>query len=386
MHVIKASFQPHTRSTIRRLSWLLLLVWPISMAGLWPVVSEADAAPQVLQAAADSHVYAYAYRNWNKSNWGKQAVLAAGWHPTGGEKRAYIRFNLPRRGKVGKATLRLYVTGTYGKPGCRLAAFLVTTPWKEGTDTYHSGQVEKTAGPGEISWQQQPQVVGRSGREFTGGNQGAWATVDITDFVNQWLSGKPNYGVAIMPWGPKSGQSGCIFASREAGDPATRPQLVLEARAPGGAPPPPPQTRPGSPAKPQGQHRMASAVIDNNCGHKQGAIVVPPGMMAINIGPSHMYHGGLPCSGPEFPKAWGGCIRGAAGLYYWFETSKMPLKRRTLGDKGSLVLGPGAYTVCIWGGKPSYWHVDYTLVPGNGPFSRTIKGPWCCGRPSGPGR
>lgn len=41
----------------------------------------------VLSPVADSHVYAYSYQNWNTSNWGKYDLLAAGWHPTGGEKR-----------------------------------------------------------------------------------------------------------------------------------------------------------------------------------------------------------------------------------------------------------------------------------------------------------
>ncbi len=170
---------------------------------------------------ADAYVYAYNYRNWNRSNRGKYDQLIAGWHPTGGESRAYIKFDLSNidPSKVKKAALRLYHFQTAGGSGIDLGIYRVTGPWQEGTDTYHSGRIEKTAAPGEISWVQQPPADSRPIVSFNPGRGlGDWVDVDITPLVKEWLAGMPNYGLVVKSMGyltRSTPESVYYFASRE---------------------------------------------------------------------------------------------------------------------------------------------------------------------------
>ncbi|MBW2622963.1 MAG: DNRLRE domain-containing protein, partial [Deltaproteobacteria bacterium] len=186
-----------------------------------------------LAPVADSYVYAYSYRNWNKANWGKYGSLGAGWHPTGGEKRTYLKFDLsgidPKN--AGKATLKLFHYHTGGNNSLSLGVYAVTSPWQEGGGTYHSGQTEKTAAPGEISWVNQPTFDFSPVASFKpGSGAGKYIEVDITPLVKAWLSGKPNYGLMIKPAGKMSGrapESSYGFYSREYKDSQKRPQLFL---------------------------------------------------------------------------------------------------------------------------------------------------------------
>ncbi len=188
-----------------------------------------------LSPVADSHVYAYAYRNWNKANWGKYGSLGAGWHPTGGEKRTYLRFDLSGIDPniVKKATLKLYHNHTGGRNSLSVGVHAVTSAWQEGVGTYHSGQTEKPAAPGEISWVQQPTFDFSPMASFKPGSEiGKYLEVDITPLVKAWLSGKPNYGLIIKPVGIMSGrapESSYGFYSREHQDMSKRPVLVLSA-------------------------------------------------------------------------------------------------------------------------------------------------------------
>ena len=170
-----------------------------------------------LYPVADAYVYAYSYRNWNRSNRGKYDQLVAGWHPTGGESRAYLRFDLShvKERKVSKALLRLYHFQTSGSNGVDLGVYQVTSPWEEGSDTYHSGRVETTAAPGALSWVHQPASVKHPTASFNPGKGSMdWTEIDIAPLVNQWLSGMPNYGLVIKPMSHQS-TSVYHFASRE---------------------------------------------------------------------------------------------------------------------------------------------------------------------------
>jgi hypothetical protein len=186
-----------------------------------------------IEPNADSLVYAYSYRNWNKSNWGKYENMAAGWHPTGGEKRTYMKFDLSgiNASKVTKATLKLYHNHTGGNGSLSVGVSLVTSPWQEGSDTYHSGQSEKIAKPNEISWVNQPSFNPNSMVTFKPGpNAGKWVEVDITPLVKEWFSGTPNYGLVIKAEGSLSGatpETQYGFSSREAKDINKRPFLLL---------------------------------------------------------------------------------------------------------------------------------------------------------------
>ncbi len=199
-----------------------------------------------IRCSADAYVYAYSYRNWNRSNRGKYDQLRAGRHPVGGESRTYIRFDLSgvNPADVGKAILVLHHFQTTGGNGVDLGIFRVTASWLEGSDTYHSGSVEKTAGPGELSWVQQPPSDPYPVASFNPGTgMQDTTTVDITPLVRQWTQGTPNFGLMIKPMGNVSGNSGesvYLFASRERNPDLDPPKgtfkgpiLVISKGAPG---------------------------------------------------------------------------------------------------------------------------------------------------------
>lgn len=186
-----------------------------------------------VQPVADAYVYAYSYRNWNQSNWGAYVSLSSGWNPTGGETRTYIRFDLSGidPGRFGRATLRLYHSNTGGDNFLSLGVHRVTGTWGEGTGTYHSGETERTAAAGEISWVRQPSFDPNPVTQFNpGAGRGKMIEVDITPLVEAWLSGAPNNGLLVKASGSFSGstpESVYSFCSREFEDPEKRPVLVI---------------------------------------------------------------------------------------------------------------------------------------------------------------
>jgi len=199
---------------------------------------------QQLYPVADGEVYAYSYRNWNRANSGLYANMGAGWDPTGGEKRSYLRFAVPSDVGISRAVLKLYQTHNWG-PVHQLGVYRVTGPWEEGDDTYHSGQVEKTADPGELCWMQQPSFDTTLVSTFISAAAGesgtapSWVQVDITPMVQQWQAGTPNYGLVIKTTkgNPTANDpvAKCQFRTKESPDPQYRP--VLEISTGGTAPP-----------------------------------------------------------------------------------------------------------------------------------------------------
>jgi len=197
-----------------------------------------------VEPVADAYVYAYSFRNWNKSNLGAYTQLKVGWHPVGGESRAYLKFDLStvNSAQINNAVLRLSQFSVAGGNSVDLGIHNVTTPWLEGSDTYHSGQVEKTASPGELTWVQQPAIDNHAVVTFNpGAAQKGCIDVDISTLVRKWLDGAPNHGLVIKAEGDLSSskrESVYGFASRERGanlDPAEResqgPSLILSESA-----------------------------------------------------------------------------------------------------------------------------------------------------------
>lgn len=186
-----------------------------------------------IPAVADAYVYAYNYRNWNRSNRGKYEQLVAGWNPIGGESRAYLKFDISSLdpSQVKKATLRLFHFSTSGNSNLQLGLYRVSDPWLEGTDTYHSGQNEKTAAPGELSWEQQPVFNNSMIAEINpGAAQNHWIDVDITQLVKNWMAGFKNNGLVIKPKGNLSSsvsESLYHFASREFENGSKSPVLII---------------------------------------------------------------------------------------------------------------------------------------------------------------
>lgn len=190
-----------------------------------------------IECIADSHVYAYSYSGWNQANFGRYEHLGAGWHPTGGEKRAYLRFDLSGvdPASVGKATLRLYHYHTGGSDALALGVHRVTSSWTEGEGTYKPTTV---AQPGEIAWVHQPSFDANPVAQFHPGSEiGQWVEVDVTGLVAAWLSGTPNYGLMIGAVGELTGavpHSEYGFYARE-DEEGRGPVLVLsDASAPAG--------------------------------------------------------------------------------------------------------------------------------------------------------
>jgi hypothetical protein len=182
-----------------------------------PVVPNIPNTRQYFYPSSDAYVYAYSYRNWNRANRGKYDQLVAGWHAVGGESRIYLKFDLSglKKKVVDKAVLRLYHFQTAGTGSLDLGIYRVTSRWKEGSDTYHPGRVEKRAVKGELSWMRQPTFDKHRFTSFNPGKgKGNWIDIDITPLVNQWLSGVPNHGLMIKPV-RHQGTALSYFASRE---------------------------------------------------------------------------------------------------------------------------------------------------------------------------
>ena len=181
---------------------------------------------------ADSHVYAYAWKNWNKSNWGAYKVLNAGWNPTGGEKRTYLRFDLagitPQQAT--QVRLRLYHYATADGPTQKLGVYRVLGKWIEGRGDY-PGKPNDLARPGEITWVNQPPCEKNPMATFSpGAKANKFVEVDVTELVKSWLAGKPNHGMmikAIGPLGRATPASTYGFYAREHEEAPKRPALVF---------------------------------------------------------------------------------------------------------------------------------------------------------------
>ena len=198
-----------------------------------PTPTPTISGQQQLYPVADGSIYAYSYRNWNWANLGQYENMGAGWNPTGGEKRSYLRFDLPAGAGISRAVLKLYQDHRAGS-GHTLGVYRVTSPWYEGTDTYHSGEVEETAAPGELCWMQQPSFDPVPVATFSSATDvPAWVEVDITSLVQKWQSGTANYGLVVktandhLTKSDPEAMSG--FRTKEEPQQAHRPVLDLSA-------------------------------------------------------------------------------------------------------------------------------------------------------------
>ncbi len=176
---------------------------------------------------ADGDVYEYSYRNWNNTNWGAHTGMGAGWNPTGGSRRMYIRFDLTNVTTISQAVLtfpQLSVTNTPLEYGI----FLITSPWEEGTGVYNSDEVEENAAPGELSWNQQPtfELVPATTFDMSSAS-GAPFEIDITTLVQEWLRGSVNYGLMIGVNGDPTIEGSIASPTVEAQDQTTHPYLSI---------------------------------------------------------------------------------------------------------------------------------------------------------------
>lgn len=176
---------------------------------------------------ADGDVYEYSYRNWNNTNWGAHTGMGAGWNPTGGSRRMYIRFDFTNVTTVSQAVLtfpQLPVTNTALEYG----VFLITSQWEEGEGIYNAGEVEENAAPGELSWNQQPsfELVPATTFDMSSASD-APLEIDITTLVQEWLGGSANYGLMIGVNGDPTIEGSIASPTVEAQDQTTHPYLSI---------------------------------------------------------------------------------------------------------------------------------------------------------------
>jgi len=187
-----------------------------------------------IQLSADSYVYAYSYRNWNDANFGKHDVITAGWHSTGGEKRIYLKFDVPNTdiNSIDKATLKLYYKNRIGKNSATINIYQVKENWVEGKGTFREGQAEPIDSSGAIIWNIQPAFNDSVITQFKPKKKyNKWIEIDITSLVKEWLGDEPNYGIVLKPDGILSGRiptSIYEFYSREYDDETKIPYIEIQ--------------------------------------------------------------------------------------------------------------------------------------------------------------
>ncbi len=177
-----------------------------------------------LSPVADTSVYADFDNNNDRTNWGKENILVAGWSSDGKEKRIYLKFDLSgvKAKKVDKAILKLYHNRTGGSDDIDLGIHRVSGLWIESPGDHKL--------PTEISWSGQPSFDPDPAVEFNPGlDANRWIVVDITTLVNRWLSGEPNNGLVIKAEGnlDKMPESQYGFYSREYVQADKHPILIL---------------------------------------------------------------------------------------------------------------------------------------------------------------
>ncbi|NNF34974.1 MAG: DNRLRE domain-containing protein, partial [Saprospiraceae bacterium] len=184
---------------------------------------------ETINPIADSHIYQYTYSNWNKASWGGYDKLGVGYHPSGGEKRAYLKFDIGnvQPNDIGKTTLKLYQYHTSGSTDLKLGIYEVTENWNEGRGLY---KPQTLATGNEICWINQPDFETTLLSSFSPGSSiNQWVEVDVTELVRNWAAGMPNNGLMIKGIGSFSGMGESMygFYSREWEDQSLRPQLII---------------------------------------------------------------------------------------------------------------------------------------------------------------
>jgi len=190
----------------------------------------------VIRPMADSYVYAYEYRNWDKANFGLSEFLTIGWHSTGGEQRTYLKFDLQNINieTLGKAVLKLYHHSTIGKNIHTIGIHNVLENWEEGIGTFHSGQSEDIDTTGAVTWDVQPAFIDSSIVQFKPkkkNKKNKFIEIDITPLVKDWILGTPNNGILLKPEGYLSGRlptSIYKFYSKDCEDSAKAPQIEIQ--------------------------------------------------------------------------------------------------------------------------------------------------------------
>lgn len=182
---------------------------------------------------ADAYVYEYSYRNWNQANFGKDQFISCGWHSTGGEKRAYLNFDLSNVGASDfqKAILKIYLVNTIGNKNLTLGVYRVRDAWIEGNGILHEGLSEDIDTTGVITWENQPSFSTDFYAKFAVGKKNnKYVEIDITNLVRYWIENGNIYGLIIKPYGFKYSRAPISlyeFYSKDFGDTTKSPVIEL---------------------------------------------------------------------------------------------------------------------------------------------------------------
>jgi fibronectin type 3 domain-containing protein len=123
-----------------------------------------------------------------------------------GQNIGYLAFNVTGTSGIGRATLWLYSTSSFGTAN-RISAFAVPDPgWGEST----------------LTWNQRPTIGATAGAAATpGGTAGVWKSWDVTDLVR----GNGTVSFALQE---TAGSTAVTFATKEQSSAAFAPKLVID--------------------------------------------------------------------------------------------------------------------------------------------------------------
>ena len=171
----------------------------------------AEPAPQSLSAAADATVASGS----PTANFGQDAALAVGQLPTPNENRAetYLRFDLNGVTNITKGTLRLFGALAADHPGgVNIAVF------GSGNVTWPEDGITWNTKPAAGIFQQASKVVA--------GTTPQWHEFDVGNYLRSQRQAGARF-VTLVLRSTTAGAPPASFASDEAADPSTRPQLLL---------------------------------------------------------------------------------------------------------------------------------------------------------------
>jgi large repetitive protein len=187
-----------------------------------------------------------------------------------GRSRALLRFAMPAAVPEGcvVASARLFVYSSEESVGARVEAVRLASAWAEGS----------------VSWSDQPATLGGAVRIWSREGFMQW---NVTDQVKAMLDGEVGHGFLIRDAaeGAETGGGGHGFYSREKGDSATLPHLVIRFATPGVAEAPGPPLPPEPATVTCGQVLTESTLVTNDLAECLGdGLVIGVPRIIVDLG------------------------------------------------------------------------------------------------------
>ncbi|MBL3618560.1 MAG: DNRLRE domain-containing protein [gamma proteobacterium endosymbiont of Lamellibrachia anaximandri] len=189
-----------------------------------------QATPSTLELQPDTTEGkdAYIYEWQSDWNYGADVNLVAA-HQASAVRHALLRFNIgaiPAGAKVTSANLELHSNAT-SWASTTIDVHRLNNDWVEGIAIGGTGPgANWTERDSAVAWNSAggDYETNSAASAVTSGDVG-WVTWDVTDLVNDWVSGEtPNYGLLLAP---TVDYQGAEFDSSDATDPTTHPKLTI---------------------------------------------------------------------------------------------------------------------------------------------------------------